>query len=182
MRNSEFILATVDKCLSRRLPVTLHLLGGAALDLVYNIERFSEDVDCFCSLTEAWVFDSDEFHNALATANAALEPHGLYLTHVFDEDELVHLPDWTSRLTNPPPAAPVFQHFAYDAVSAEDIILSKITRFDEKDRMDIQDLMRTRAITADRIDQLIASVVVPDVWSETWKAGLRRWRAWNSGI
>jgi len=116
--------------MDRRLGVTLHLLGGAALDLVYGIERFSEDVDRICTMPEARTIDSDEFQNALASANDVLEPRGLYLTHIFDEDELVHLPDWTSRLTPPPSDAPTFCHFDYDAVSAEDIILSKFTRFE----------------------------------------------------
>ncbi len=176
MRNSEFILGTLDKCLDRPLEVTLHLLGGAALDLVYGIERFSEDVDCICTMSEARTIDSDEFQNALAKANEALEPRGLYLTHIFDEDELVHLPDWTSRLTPPPSGAPTFGHFDYDAVSAEDIILSKFTRFDEKDRLDIEDLMQVRALTRETIDALIPSVAVPGVWAETWEAGLRKWR------
>jgi len=179
MRNSEFILTTLDNHLEQRLPVSLHLLGGAALDLVYDIERFSEDVDCICSLTEAQAIDSHDFQNALAATNDVLEPRGLYITHIFDEDELVHLSDWTSRLTPPPAAAPTFQHFAYDAVSAEDIILSKITRFDEKDRLDIKELMRVCAIKRESLDALISMVVVPDVWGETWEAGLLKWRAWD---
>jgi hypothetical protein len=182
MRNSEFILARLDDCLKHRLTVTLHLLGGAALDLVYGIERFSEDVDCICTMTEAQAIDSDEFQDSVAAANKALEPHGLYLTHIFDEEELVHLPDWPSRLTPPPPQAPSFPHFSYDAVSAEDIILSKFTRFDEKDRLDIQDLMRVCAVTPEMIDGLIPLVVVPDVWAETWEDGLRKWRAWDLSL
>ena len=179
MRNSEFILTTLDNHLKQRLPVSLHLLGGAALDLVYDIERFSEDVDCICSLTEAQAIDSDEFQNALAATNDVLEPRGLYITHIFDEDELVHRPDWTSRLPPPPAVAPTFQHFTYDAVSAEDIILSKITRFDEKDRLDIQELMRVCAIKRESLDALISMVVVPDVWGDTWEAGLLKWREWE---
>ena len=158
----------------------MHLLGGAALDLVYDIERFSEDVDCICSLTEAQAIDNDEFQDALAATNDVLEPRGLYITHIFDEDELVHLPDWTARLVSPPSDAPTFRHFDYNAVSAEDIILSKFTRFDEKDRMDIEDLMRVRALTREAIDALIPSVVVPCVWAETWEAGLQKWQAWPS--
>lgn len=180
MRNSAFILETLDQCLDLRLDVTIHLLGGAALDLVYGIERFSEDVDCICTLTEARTIDSDTFQNAVANANEMLEPQGLYLTHIFDEDELVHLPDWTSRLTTPPPDAPTFCRFDYNAVSAEDIILSKLTRFDEKDKLDIAALMRSRAITREMIDALIPLVVVPDVWNETWQAGLLKWRKWDS--
>jgi hypothetical protein len=180
-RNSAFILDTLDQCLDRKLEVTLHLLGGAALDLVYGIQRFSEDVDCLCTMTEARTIDSDQFQSALLKANKVLEPLGLYLTHIFDEGELVHLPDWTTRLTPPPPDAPTFRHVDYDAVSAEDIILSKFTRFDEKDRLDIEDLMRVRGLSREAIDALIPSVVVPGVWTETWEAGLKKWRAWAAG-
>lgn len=180
MQNSEYILATLDDCLKQRLTVPLHLTGGAALDLVYGIQRFSEDVDCLCTLTEAAAIDSPAFQDALAETNRRLEPRGLYLTHIFDEDELIHLPDWTSRLTPPPHHAPVFKHLQYDAVSAEDIILSKLTRFDAKDQMDIGDLMRVCSITRNRIDGLIASAVVPEVWSETWSAGLQKWARWRA--
>jgi len=176
MRNSEFILNTLDGCLKRRLGVTLHLLGGSALDLVYGIERFSEDVDCMCTMAEAHIIDSTEFQEALTAANDALEPHGFYLTHIFDEADLVHLPNWTDRLADPPPDAPQFRHFSYDAVSAEDIILSKLTWFDEKDQLDVQELMRVRGITKVAIDTLAPSVVVPDAWRETWEAGLAKWQ------
>lgn len=180
MKNSEFILATLDECLKERLVVPLHLTGGAALDLVYGIQRFSEDVDCLCTLAEAPMIESDVFQNALAETNRRLEPRGLYLTHIFDEEELVHLPDWASRLTPPPPGAPVFRHFAYDAVSAEDIILSKLTRFDAKDQGDIADLMRACSITRESIDGLLGSTAVPAVWSETWNSGLRKWERWRT--
>jgi hypothetical protein len=179
MRNSEFILATLDDCLGNRLAVPLHVTGGAALDLVYGLQRFSEDVDCLCTLAEATAIDSPAFQKALAETNRILEPRGLYITHIFDEDEIIHLPDWTSRLTPPPPDAPVFKHFAYDAVSPEDIILSKLTRFDAKDQMDVADLMRECSITRARVDDLIGSAVVPAVWSETWNAGLRKWACWR---
>jgi len=82
MRNSEFILQALDECLERRLHVTLHLLGGAAIDLVYGIRRFSEDVDCMCTLTEAETIDSEEFQKALSATNNILQPRGFYLTHI----------------------------------------------------------------------------------------------------
>ncbi len=113
MRNSEFILRTLDACLKTQLQIPLHLLGGAALDLVYGIERFSEDVDCMCTMTEAEVIDSDEFQNALAETNEKLEPEGFYLTHIFDENGLVHLPDWADRLVKPPADAPAAENEAF---------------------------------------------------------------------
>ncbi len=31
-------------------------------------------------------------------------------------------------------------------------------------------------MTREMIDALIPSVVVPDVWTETWETGLQKWR------
>ncbi|OGV77428.1 MAG: hypothetical protein A3K19_12540 [Lentisphaerae bacterium RIFOXYB12_FULL_65_16] len=179
MRNSEFILQALDDCLDRVLPVSLHLLGGAALDLVYGIRRFSEDVDCMCTLSETGMIDADWFQRAVASANERLTPHGLYLTHIFDETDLVHTQDWFRRIVSPPPEAPRFRHFRYDATSPEDIILSELTRFDEKDQQDVRDLMRTRALTKADIERLIGNVHVGEEWRETWEAGLRTWRTFD---
>ena len=60
MRNSEFILKTLDSVLTVALPFRLHLLGGAALDLVYNIPRFSEDVDVMCTMAEGSFWETEE--------------------------------------------------------------------------------------------------------------------------
>lgn len=175
MRNSQFILHTLDDCLDRSLPVVLHLLGGGALDLVYGIQRFSEDIDVLCTMAEADAIDTQWFWQAVDVANERLAPHGLYLTHLFDEEALVHTPNWTKRLVPSPPEGPAFRHFQYDAVSPEDIIISKLTRFDEKDQADVRDLMRARGITKSDIDRLIDVVYIGDEWLESWEAGLRKW-------
>lgn len=176
MRNSEFILRVLDECLSQDMPVALHLLGGAALDLVYGVQRFSEDVDFMCALDETAAIDAPFFQDAVTCANDSLGPHGLYLTHIFDEGALVHTPDWRQRLVPPPAHSPLFQHFRYDAVSPEDIIVSKLTRFDEKDQADVRDLMQACGLASGHLEPFIRSAVVPADWEETWAAGLRKWR------
>ena len=178
-RNSEFILKTLDSNLTITLPFKLHLLGGAALDLVYNIPRFSEDVDVMCSLAEGDLWETPEITHALEITNKKLEAHNLYITHIFDENSLVHTKDWAERLVSAPPNGPSFRHFQYDAVSAEDIIISKLTRFDEKDKLDIEALMAACNITKKSISTLIGYVSVPDVWTESWEKGIEKWKAWK---
>jgi hypothetical protein len=175
VRNSEFILRALDDCLSEQLSIALHLLGGAALDLVYGVQRFSEDVDCMCAMDETDTIDSALFQDAVTQANERLQPHGLYLTHVFDENALVHTADWRRRVVAPPPGAPVFRQFRYDALSPEDIIVQKLTRFDQKDQADVRDLMHACGIAKADLAPVIAVVSVPQEWQETWTAGLRRW-------
>ena len=101
MRNSEHILRTLDSQLDEPLSIQLHLLGGAALDLVFQIPRFSEDVDLMCTLVEGHAFDNPTLQAALERTNDLLEPDGLYLTHIFDESGLVHTRDWVERLVPP---------------------------------------------------------------------------------
>ena len=95
-----------------------------------------------------------EFSNALEKTNKKLEVHNLYITHIFDENSLVHTRDWTERLVSAPSDNPSFFHFQYDAVSAKDIIISKITRFDEKDKLDIVALMAACGLTKESISDL----------------------------
>ena len=128
MSNSEHILQTLNSVLDKPLPITLHLLGGAALELVYELPRFSEDVDAMCTMGEAAFIDTDDFQNALRQTNSILEPEGLYITHVFDETGLVHTEDWVERLVAPNANSPRFEKLKYNALSPEDIIISKITR------------------------------------------------------
>lgn len=51
--NSQYILETLDSFLEKPLSCKLHLLGGAALELIYSIPRFSEDVDILCAMSES---------------------------------------------------------------------------------------------------------------------------------
>ena len=185
VRNSEFVLKTLDSVLTRTLPFRLHLLGGAALDLVYNIPRFSEDVDVMCSMAEGSLWETPEVTGALDRANKKLEVYNLYITHIFDENSLVHTEDWSDRLVSAPNESPSFRYFQYDAVSPEDIIISKLTRFDEKDKLDIVALMAACNITKVSISKLFDCVIVPEVWNESWEKGIEKWLAWdpnNRGI
>lgn len=179
IRNSEFILRTLDCHLTMTLPITIHLLGGAALDLVYGITRFSEDVDMMCSVEEGEHLDHADFQHALAATNDELESRELYITHIFVESSLVHTDSWLQHLVTPPPSAPSFVNFQYDALSPQDIILSKLTRFDEKDRLDIRDLMTCRSLTKDAVSTWLDRAIVPDVWQETWEKGVKAWHGWE---
>jgi hypothetical protein len=95
MLNSQYILEKIDSFLTQSIPFSLHLLGGAAFDLV------------------------------------------------------------------------------------EDIIISKITRFDTKDRQDIRALMRSRNLNKNDIAYLMKEVDVPEVWKEAWELGLKEWGKWT---
>ncbi len=119
-----------------------------------------------CTLRGSKIFESPDVFKAIQETNEALEGKGLYMTHIFDEDGLVHTNDWISRLAPPPDTAPKFTNFKYDAVSPEDIIISKITRFDEKDKQDIALLMQTNSISKEEINKLIPDVSVPQLWEE----------------
>jgi hypothetical protein len=157
----------------------IHLLGGAALDLVYGISRFSEDIDMMCSVEESEAVDHPDFQRALATTNDQLQDKGLYITHIFSAASLVHIDNWLEHLVVPPASAPTFVNFQYDALSPQDIILSKLTRFDEKDRLDIRELMACRNLTKPAISAWIDQAIVPDPWQELWIKGLKAWEAWQ---
>ena len=176
MRNSEYILSTFNAALAKPLPVPLHLLGGAALDIVHGIPRFSEDVDAMVAVSESQGFEKSWVADALEETNQKLENDGLYFTHIFEETGLVHTSDWLSRLVGPDDEAPRFSNFEYDAVSAEDMILSKLTRFDEKDQLDVRALMQAYQLSKSDITKLLSTASVPSLWQPSWQEGLEKWK------
>ena len=58
-------------------------------------------------------------------------------------------------------------------------IISKITRFDEKDKLDIVALMAACDLTKESISDLFDHVIIPEVWKESWSIGVDKWLAWD---
>lgn len=98
--NPSHILRTLDAQLSH--PVDLTLIGKAAIWLGFDSPPddygSTLDVDAVVPASESAALDQDVvFWEALTQANAALESMNLYLTHIFEEEQIFLRPDWAAH-------------------------------------------------------------------------------------
>jgi hypothetical protein len=101
MNHPETILRTLDRHLIR--PVRLVLYGRAALALGFPSTdpefETTFDVDAILPLVEMESIESDDqLWKALDRTNQELEPQGLYITHLFGEDQVILSRGWLDHL------------------------------------------------------------------------------------
>lgn len=142
MNHPEVILRTLDRHLGR--PARLILYGRAALSLGFPdapVEfAATMDVDAILpSIEMAAIEEDDDFWEALEKTNTELESDGLYMTHLFVEDQLILTPDWLDRLQ--PVHLKGLRHLRLHRPDTGDLILTKMMRVDPQDRDDIRFLM-----------------------------------------
>lgn len=140
MTNPEKILLELDKNLQN--PVELILYGRAALSLAFldgGDWAATMDVDVIIPNLSVEAFDQNlDFWKALEQTNRALESEGLYLTHVFLEEQVILSEEWKTRCI--PIVMNGLKKLAVNRPSTEDLILTKMMRVDPQDRDDIRKL------------------------------------------
>lgn len=164
MNHPETILRTLDRHLIH--PVRLILYGRAALALGFPSPdpEFDTtlDVDAILPLVEMESIESDDqFWTALEKTNSELEPQGLYITHLFGEDQVILSRDWLERLV--PIELPGLLHLSLFRPSTTDLILTKMMRIDPQDRADIQFLLTQGAPDLKSILTNPESTQLPDI-------------------
>ena len=138
MNNPERILATLDRHLTH--PVTLVVYGRAAIALGFP-ERVGPglkatlDVDVIIPASEVAALDENAaFWGALDACNQELAPDGLYITHLFVEDQVILRPDWRAHCQ--PIHLPGLRHLHLVRPDIPDLVLTKMMRVDPQDRDD----------------------------------------------
>jgi hypothetical protein len=132
MTNAEIITTTLDGLLDHE--VRLIIYGRAALALGFdNVPESvgkSLDLDVILPFSEAARIEADDqFWAAQQQLNKSLQSCGLYLTHIFQEDQVFLRPDWEKH-TKPVlrPSTRWLKLFRPDTV---DLILTKMMRGEE---------------------------------------------------
>jgi hypothetical protein len=165
MNHSRFILSTLDQHLSK--PTTLILYGRAALALGFDpalpAAFLSRDVDVILPEAQSQALDNDpEFWSALEAANAGLEASGLYMTHLFDEHQVILRPEWLEHLVAIP--APELRHITLYRPHDLDLLLTKMMRGpDPQDMADADFIIQSAKLTQAEIKQAIKSARLPDI-------------------
>lgn len=163
MSNAERVLRTLDARLNA--PVDLTLYGRAALALCFPTAPAecaqSQDVDAVLWLGQAEELQArTNFWEAVHQVNAALATEGLYLSHLFTEDQVILRPNWRSCRVA---LSGTWSHLKLYRLGDLDFVLSKLMRDDPLDRQDALFIIHATGLTLNQIEEAIRSARVPDV-------------------
>jgi hypothetical protein len=163
MNNAETILATLDKHL--KAPAEITLYGRAALQLGFADPppeyAQSLDVDGVLWLGQAEeLLKSGNFWPAVELTNQELAPRGLYISHFFEESQLILTPAW--RQQRVPVKAP-WTRLRLLRLSDQDLFLTKLMRYDPVDLADAQFILDRSGLTRKDIRALRKIARVPDI-------------------
>jgi hypothetical protein len=160
MNNPLEILRTLDRRLSKQTQLTL--FGRSALALGYPNPPpdygATHDVDGIIPVT-AEEPDLD-FWVAQQATNADLKNRGLYITHLFNELDVILQPDWQTRRVALSLALAKLSVFRPATI---DLVLTKMARGDEQDLEDIAFLLSQEPIPPKELQAAFARARVPDV-------------------
>ena len=165
MNNPERILHTLDRHLCQ--PTRIVLFGRAALALGYPAAPpefgVTQDVDALLPAVEMARIEADrQFWDALEAANKELEPTGLYMTHLFTDEQVVLTVDWLQKIVAIRPKT-AFRHLELFRPSGADLILTKMMRNDPQDVQDIRFLLAQEKIATAQLTQAFYDARVPPV-------------------
>lgn len=164
MNHPQTILRTLDGFLDHE--VRLILYGRAALALGYDDspEAFhaTMDVDAILPSVEMSSIEADEgFWMAIEKTNETLAQSGLYLTHLFADNQVILRESWLDHLE--PIAMTGLEHLKLYRPDTLDLVLTKMMRVDPQDREDIDFLLKHCPLDERGLNNLIAAAKVPAI-------------------
>lgn len=163
MNNPLVILQELDRHL--REDIELVIFGKSAIVLGYPTAPSSYgstmDVD---GIIPTEMLDSlsnnESFWEALETTNQALESSGLYMTHLFQEDQVILTPDWLEKTVL---IKLGLKHLCIRRPSTLDLILTKMMRGDDADLLEIEFLINADNINLVELEAACLNARVPQI-------------------
>lgn len=161
--NATIILKTLDASLNA--DVELVLYGRAALLLGFPNppEEFalSQDVDAVMWLGQAEeLLKTTNFWRAVDEVNEKLDESGLYITHFFEENQVVLTPDWRKNALN---IEGDWKRLRLRRLANVDLLLSKMMRYDPIDIDDALYVLERSRMSRRQFDNAVRSAVVPPI-------------------
>src|ERR1051325_5992048 len=154
--NPTLILTTLDRHLDH--PVSLVLYGRAALWLAYGsaVSRelgTTEDVDCIIPLSQVQSLTDDiQFWDAMAALREEIAPRGLYMSHLFPEDDIFLRRQWRDHLVELP--RPALRNLRLFRPAGIDLVLTKMMRgADDQDMADARLIIERERITKAQLNE-----------------------------
>ncbi len=163
MTNAEIILENLDKRLNTKVDLTLYgrvalLLGFAGAGDEYALSR---DVDGVLWVGQAEeLLNQSNFWEAVEAVNQELSDHNLYISHFFEETQVILRPDWRSQRVAIPGA---WRRIKLHRLGDEDLFLSKLMRYDPQDLKDARFIAERAGWSQERLTQIIRQARVPDI-------------------
>lgn len=163
MNNPEKILRTLDGHLNQKMRLILY--GRAALVLGYDQapQEFGATMDVDAILPEVEMTQleaNDDFWNALESTNQELESTGLYITHLFGDDQVILSPKWLDEIV---PINYQLAQLQLYRPSTTDLILTKMMRVDPQDRSDIIFLLKQGDVDLAILNQKMKEAIIPHI-------------------
>lgn len=165
LTNPERLLAALDEPLDHTVPLVLY--GRSALVLGFDgvpaEVGATKDVDAIIRLVELDALVNDEvFWDARDAVNERFKDEGLYITHLFQEDQVFLRPEWEQHIV--PVLRPQTRWLKLFRPATIDLILTKMMRgHDEQDMQDVDFLIRHDHITLEQMEPAFATVRMPDI-------------------
>jgi hypothetical protein len=163
VNNAQKILAALDAKLNK--PVELTLYGRAAFVLGFkNAPREfarSKDIDAIL-----WIGQADElarttnFWEAIEEVNREFRNQELYISHLFEEDQVILTSKWRDQRVRINQA---WSKLRVCRLGDVDLFLSKLMRNDPQDIADAQFVANRAGWSQDTIARIIDSARVPDI-------------------
>ena len=162
MSNAERLLSRLDELLDTNVDLTLY--GRAALQLGYSDPKreyaLSLDVDAVLWIGQAEELErSGNFWEALEQINDEFEDDGLYMTHLFDEDQVVLRPTWRDKRVA---IARPYRRLALHRLADADMLLSKMMRYDPTDLDDLAFVVCRSGLGPGDVAGIIGQARLPD--------------------
>jgi hypothetical protein len=165
MDNASIILSAFDRHLDHEARLIVY--GRAAIQLGYDapppeVAR-SLDVDGLIPQEQVEALVADEgFWNAQQATNEELRPLGLYITHLFQSNQVFLRDDWLENLV--PITRPPLRFLRLFRPATLDLILTKMMRGDDaQDMDDVAFLIRHDAVTRAHLEETFRRARLPDV-------------------
>ena len=163
MNNPEKILRALDANLTSSVKLILYSKAALVLGFDSTPSAFGAtmDVDAILPLAEMpKITSNDDFWDGLEKTNQDLEASGLYMTHLFSDDQVILSSDW---LTDIIPISFPLKHIQLYRPCSADLVLTKMMRVDPQDRADIEFLLDQCDMELTKLKQKLSAAKIPEL-------------------
>jgi len=157
------ILGELDRQLTSEIELTLYGRAAFFLGFPNPLIEFSQslDVDVVLWLGQAEALDANSnFWDALAKTNSVLKNEGFYMSHLFEEDQVILTKEWRKQRIE---VKGDWENLNLSRLSDVDLFLSKLMRDDPQDRQDALFIVDRNKWSMEAIHQIFERAVVPNL-------------------
>ena len=163
--NPELLITALDEALDHDVSLVVYGRASIALgfDNVPGEVNETLDIDAIIRLSQLDdLVNDDQFWDARDRVNELFKDEGLYITHLFQEDQVFLRQNWEREIV--PLLRPPTRHLRLFRPATIDLILTKMMRgADQQDMCDIEFLVRHDCITGEQLEEAFREVQIPDI-------------------